>query len=681
MAAALLLTLLLPAASQAQLRPLPHLAVLLDEQPVDIGPVFIELNNFRVPLERAVSVLTHGHATLDATDPAFCRVLVGGKSVIQLPTGDRSGSYAEIAPAQPGDPPRRVFMEAPPRRMAIPGGRETLLIGLESFAGLLGIGVDVDDAKIFLFTPDYWRNKLGLAPATAELPDLTLTPEMGISPPARTLLLWVRPPKPAFIQIYSLADGVPRPLFGVNAFGAEITHPRPTDKPAPRSGGPRAPVRAETSFYGSLGKTYGAYAALVSRVKPAEGDTLDAIRSGEIKPADWCVVGLRQHVIPSPIRFESVPLKEGQRLQDLAAALRLPLSLLRTLNGLHTDDPLPAGSPVVVIAGLREDAGAPKPAGYEVTGLYAVQPGETMETLAQRCKVTTTQFLAANSALPRGAELEPGEVVYLLRPLVSPVLPPPRQGPMSIQPLQAIGKARAALEIRQHTGAGAPLLASLPKNALVLVLGRVNGSDLLRVSAGDTTGYAKASLLELATFPTHPPSNPPLQGGEMVAREGLKYIGTPYSWGGSDLVRGIDCSHFVAAVYARVHKPVPSPPVHNMENFGALVHWKQGPAEINGRAISMGPPPGLDALRPGDRIIFQNNPFRLYDGNHHTGIYVGRLRDPRFGAMEHAVVHACSSRGVTVSDLPNSYLWRLYRYAVRGDRLRATNVAAADAAR
>ncbi len=665
--------------ARADLRLLPHIVVRMDEQPVDIGPVAIELNDYRVPLERALSVLTHGQANLDATDPTFCKVLVGGKVVIQLPAADQSGSYAEVSPGREGEATRRVYLSAPPRRMALPGHGETMMVGLESLAGLLGIGMEVGGAQISLFTPAYWRQKLGLAGGASALPDFSLLPEMGVSPPAKTLLLWVRPPVPAFVQIYTLSEGIPVPLLGTNAFGAPVTHPRATDKPTPRAGGPQSPVRAETSFYGALGHTYGSYAAVVTRVQPSDGDALAAIRRGEIKEGDWYVVGLRQHVTPSPIRFETIALKPGQRLEEVAASARMPVSLLRTLNGLRPDDRLPLGAPVVVIAGLQEDGTRPKSAGYQVTGLYAVQPGETVASLSKRCRVTATQFLAANTALPPGTELEPGEVVNLLRPFPTSNTvrfpPPPPLGPNSLQPLEAVGKARTALEIRQHTGRGAPVLTTLPKNSLVLVVGKVPGAGLVRVTAGEITGYVRASGLDLATFPTAPSSAPPLTGGIMAAREGLKYIGTPYSWGGTDLNRGIDCSHFVAAVYARARLPVPSPPVHNMEDYGAVVHWKSGPAEIFGRAVSLGPPPSLDALQPGDRLIFQNNPYRLYDGNHHTGIYVGRLRDPRFGNMEHAVVHACSTRGVTVSDLVNSSLWRLYRFAVRGDHLRHTALA------
>src|SRR5579862_1605207 len=73
----------------ADIRLLPHATVELDGQPADIGPIGLELDSYLVPLDKVVTALTHGHATLDVSRAQFARVLVDGKLLIQLPTDEQ----------------------------------------------------------------------------------------------------------------------------------------------------------------------------------------------------------------------------------------------------------------------------------------------------------------------------------------------------------------------------------------------------------------------------------------------------------------------------------------------------------------------------------------------------------------------------------------------------------------
>jgi cell wall-associated NlpC family hydrolase len=169
----------------------------------------------------------------------------------------------------------------------------------------------------------------------------------------------------------------------------------------------------------------------------------------------------------------------------------------------------------------------------------------------------------------------------------------------------------------------------------------------------------------------------------LVAREALKYIGTPYVWGGNGLTTGIDCSHFVAQIYQRIGwRPVPPAPVTQQEQMGDIIHFKPGQARRGGQTITLPNPviarrgsTNLRALSPGDRLIFQRG-LTDASGSRHTAVYIGKVPkswQARFGDIPYAFVHASSSRGVTVSSLTQKYYWNVYKFTVRSAH---TNAAA-----
>lgn len=80
--------------------------------------------------------------------------------------------------------------------------------------------------------------------------------------------------------------------------------------------------------------------------------------------------------------------------------------------------------------------------------------------------------------------------------------------------------------------------------------------------------------------------------GQAVASYALKFVGTPYVWGGSSLTSGVDCSGFVMAVYA---------------HFGVSLPHDAGADRSYGKAVS------VSNARPGDLICYYG----------HIGIYIG----------------------------------------------------------
>lgn len=101
--------------------------------------------------------------------------------------------------------------------------------------------------------------------------------------------------------------------------------------------------------------------------------------------------------------------------------------------------------------------------------------------------------------------------------------------------------------------------------------------------------------------------------GKLVVRAALKWLGTPYSWGGGNLdgpsfgiehgtsILGFDCSGLAMYAYGKVGV--------------RLDHW-------TGTQWTSGPHVPLQALRPGDLVFFAydtSNP----DSIHHVGIFIG----------------------------------------------------------
>lgn len=117
---------------------------------------------------------------------------------------------------------------------------------------------------------------------------------------------------------------------------------------------------------------------------------------------------------------------------------------------------------------------------------------------------------------------------------------------------------------------------------------------------------------------------------EKIVSEAKKYIGIPYVWGGNS-PSGFDCSGFVQYVMNRCGITMP---------------------RTTEQQVSIGSYVSKSQLRPGD-LVFLQNTYR--SGVSHVGIYIGNNQ----------MIHASSSKGVTVSLLTGSYYLEHYHSARR----------------
>lgn len=145
---------------------------------------------------------------------------------------------------------------------------------------------------------------------------------------------------------------------------------------------------------------------------------------------------------------------------------------------------------------------------------------------------------------------------------------------------------------------------------------------------------------------TERPVLPPVTGNssdsndaELVARlidGAYRWIGTPYRYGGTER-SGADCSGFLQRLFADIAAVSLPRNTRKQAEYCRLVPRRM--------------------LQPGDLVFFDGS--RVGSGIGHVGLYIGDDR----------MIHASSSRGVTVSDIGQRYYRERYRRAGRVDAI------------
>ncbi len=199
----------------------------------------------------------------------------------------------------------------------------------------------------------------------------------------------------------------------------------------------------------------------------------------------------------------------------------------------------------------------------------------------------------------------------------------------SVVSVYATVSSNTGINLRTEPSTKSEIITVLPLNTVVDIVQL--GEEWVKVKTETgIEGYLNTEFIEIKTG-DKPASIYTGTLGEQVVAYAKQFLGTPYSWGGTDLTGGVDCSGFVYSV---------------MNYFGVSLNRTSYSMVSNGTAIEK------DELMPGDLVFFDTT--GVNDGNiSHVGIYMGNGE----------IIHSSSSKktwGVTINELSEAYYTRTY---------------------
>ncbi|MCI8341872.1 MAG: C40 family peptidase [Firmicutes bacterium] len=181
----------------------------------------------------------------------------------------------------------------------------------------------------------------------------------------------------------------------------------------------------------------------------------------------------------------------------------------------------------------------------------------------------------------------------------------------------------SSLRLRSSASTESEVITTLPLDDVLDVL-EVNG-DWVKVSTYDgETGYVSGEFVAVRNG--EKPSRSISSKGDSIVSYAKQFLGTPYSWAGTNLNSGVDCSGFVYAV---------------MKNFGISLNRSSADMAYNGVYVERA------NLQAGDLVFFDTTNATNKGYISHVGIYMGDGR----------IIHSSSGKqwGVTINSLSEDY--------------------------
>ncbi|HMS54890.1 MAG TPA: NlpC/P60 family protein [Fimbriimonadaceae bacterium] len=534
-------------------------------------------------------------------------------------------------------------------------------MNIDQLAPLFGASTDYTQKGLVVKSARYWAEALlGHDRVPVQYwPQLSFIPRFGVSPVVNNeLRAWVRTRRSSYLQMYSTLEGY-LPLIGRD--GKDLVNESEGIEEAAHLKGGEVFVH-HTAYSSSEGT---ATVIAVLSEKRLDPDPRKHILAD--KSLKYSIIGLSQDLGKGGLEYRWVEAKTGEKSNQMAARLEIEQSIFEVLNGVDAGEPLKAGMRYLTFAPPTQPITKSGRTDIVVNGLYCIRRTDTLDSLSKLWEVSAVDIL--EFAGIDEEEFVTGALIPQIAPIAKAARGSAMQGQAWIGTVTRGTRALAGLNVTEP-------YVNLDKGQLVRVVGAmvddgqqyyVTEMDKAHKGHGVSNGpwFIRASYVVRGSTQ----NSGGLSNGQKIVREALRYLGTPYVWGGNSLEKGIDCSHFVKQVYAAVKEPCPSAPVINQEDYGDIVHIDPSRKffvyKNKGVTRDRLPMPidreltNWSNLRLGDRLIYQWRNDES-SGSRHTAIFSGSL-DNKPRTMVHAI-----GRGVSVT----SVWYKGYAYTVRGNRKR-----------
>ncbi len=258
--------------------------------------------------------------------------------------------------------------------------------------------------------------------------------------------------------------------------------------------------------------------------------------------------------------------------------------------------------------------------------VYTVREGDTLDSIARQFGVTVTAIANANNLVANDS-LTPGQVlvipVFEQRVENEPTKPtqtsanipsaPSKIRTVSTRSIPILPAPRifgyvgtvvsAVASIRSSPNKNSPVWSRVLKGTQLVITSERSGWYGVLMINGATgwvrqTDVRKESKQIFWDEIMQAFGGQEMQGGNEVVAEAVRYLGVPYRYGGTSLMRGLDCSAFVQRVFANLNIRLP---------------------RTAAEQAKVGLPVSLSNLKPGDRLYFAIKGSRI----DHCGIYIG----------------------------------------------------------
>ena len=181
----------------------------------------------------------------------------------------------------------------------------------------------------------------------------------------------------------------------------------------------------------------------------------------------------------------------------------------------------------------------------------------------------------------------------------------------------------SSLRLRDSASTDGGIITTLSLDEVLDVL-EVNGDWVKVKTDAGQTGYVSSEFVAVRTG--EKPSRSASSKGDSIVAYAKQFLGTPYSWAGTNLNSGVDCSGFVYAV---------------MKNFGISLNRSSASMASNGVYVDRA------NLQAGDLVFFDTTNATNQGYISHVGIYMG----------DGNIIHSSSGKqwGVTINSLSEPY--------------------------